>query len=322
MRAPVLACAGLSAGAGLALSRRSWASLFGLKAWLGGAYIRSMSYSKAETSLPIYQIDAFSSVPFRGNPAAVCVLDAWLPDQTLLNIAAENNLSETAFIVPRASGYDLRWFTPSLEVDMCGHATLASGALVLCKLQPGLSEARFETRSGTLVVRRGGDGDGAGGAFTLDVPLWPVGAASAPPDGIVAALGAACNPIESYSIPPLHGAPYYLLLYKDEAAIRALTPVFDKMCANVVATAPGEGEFDFVSRFFGPHSGIPEDPVTGSAHCTLAPFWAARLRKRRLRARQLSARGGELDLAFEGERLLISGAAAFYLEGNISVPVG
>lgn len=265
--------------------------------------------------VPIYQLDAFSSKLFGGNPAAVLTLDEWLPDEKLMAIAAENNLAETAFTVPLPDGgYHLRWFTPTLEVDMCGHATLATAALILGKLQPKTNEVAFQTKSGELRVRRHTDP----GRLTLDFPLNPVGEKLAASSALVDAVGA--PPVEVFDIPPLHGAPWRLFVYDDEATVAGLAPRLDAMDANVSATArSSQPGVDFVSRFFGPLSGIPEDPVTGSAHTTLAPFWATRLGKSAMEARQLSQRGGELHVELSGERVLISGSSAFYMEGHAFV---
>lgn len=279
---------------------------------------RALSTS-ARARVPIYQVDAFAHAPFEGNPAAVCPLDSWLSDDTLRSIAAENNLSETAFLVGRADGeWDLRWFTPTVEVDMCGHATLAAGSIVLGRLSPEAAEAAFHTRSGRLAVRRAAEAD----TYTLDFPLWPCAPdATAPPPALVAAVGAA--PCAVHAIEPLHGAPYFLFEYATESEVRSLAPRFGAMEANVLATAPAASStagYDFVSRFFGPLSGIPEDPVTGSAHSTLGPYWAPRLRLQSMVARQVSARGGTLHLQMAGERLLISGPTALYMEGVLLLP--
>lgn len=261
-------------------------------------------------SQPIYQIDAFSDRVFAGNPAAVCPLEVWLPDETMQAIAAENNLSETAFFVPRGEDFDLRWFTPAAEVDLCGHATLATGALILRKLDPNCERARFHTRSGVLEVGRDGE------LMVMDFPAWPAGPVGADErDRVADALGAA--PAE------LHAATRdYLAVFDGEAAVRGLTPDFARLAAlprhGMIATAPGD-EADFVSRFFAPSVGIDEDPVTGSAHCTLTPYWSKRLGKTELAACQVSKRGGELVCIDAGERVIIKGRAAFYLEGTIEI---
>jgi PhzF family phenazine biosynthesis protein len=257
-------------------------------------------------NIPIYQVDAFATGPFSGNPAAVCPLDAWLDDDTLRNIAAENNLSETAFLVPRGEGYDLRWFTPAIEVDLCGHATLAAGYVVLEHLQPDRDAVAFETMSGTLVVSRDGE------RLSMDFPARapePVALSQA----LVEALGA--TPSE------VHLSRDVLAVFDNEASVRALSPDQQKLLAldeglGVIATARGD-TVDFVSRFFVPKAGIAEDPVTGSAHCTLAPFWAERLGKSQLMARQVSPRGGELHCEHRGDRVIMSGQCKLFLTGNI-----
>jgi PhzF family phenazine biosynthesis protein len=261
-------------------------------------------------SQTIYQIDAFSGRVFAGNPAAVCPLDAWLPDATMQAIAAENNLSETAFFVPRGEGFDLRWFTPAAEVDLCGHATLATGALILRKLEPGRERVRFHTRSGVLEVGREGE------LLVMDFPAWPAGPTAADEHERVAdALGAA--PAELFA-----STRDILAVFDDEPAVRDLAPDFARLAAlprhGTIATAPGDG-VDFVSRYFAPSVGIDEDPVTGSAHCTLTPYWSKRLGKTVLEARQVSRRGGELVCVDAGERVIIKGRAAFYLEGTLQI---
>lgn len=264
-------------------------------------------------SIPIYQIDAFTSRPFGGNPAAVCPLDAWLPDATLQAIALENNLSETAFFVPAGPDYHLRWFTPTVEVNLCGHATLATASLILERLQPQRPGVVFETRSGTLTVRRQEDG-----RLAMDFPSWPVGDKAELDAGMRAAMGG--EPLATYHISEQHGAPYYLMQFASEADVAALRPNFPELTGNVIATAEADADdVDFVSRFFAPKSGIDEDPVTGSAHCTLAPFWAERLGKTVMEARQISARGGEIQVALDGDRVRIVGACAFYMEGSIDI---
>lgn len=264
-------------------------------------------------SIPIYQIDAFTSRPFGGNPAAVCPLDEWLPDERLQAIALENNLSETAFIVPAGPDYHLRWFTPAVEVDLCGHATLATASLILERLHPERAGVAFETRSGTLIVRKQDDG-----RLAMDFPSLPVGDKLTPDPALLEAVGG--NPQAIYQISEQHGAPYYLLHFARQAEVAALRPTFSAMSGNVIATAVADAEdVDFVSRFFGPMSGIDEDPVTGSAHCTLAPFWAERLGKTVMEARQISARGGELQVALDGNRVRLVGRCAFYMEGRIAI---
>ncbi len=261
--------------------------------------------------LPLYQVDAFSKRVFAGNPAAVCPLPEWLDDRTLASIAAENNLSETAFLLRRDAGdYDIRWFTPAVEVDLCGHATLASAWVVFERLEPGRASVRFHSKSGPLEVTRSGE------LLVLDFPARPplrLGAAPA----LAEALGD--TPAEVWA------ARDVLALFDDEQRVRALRPDMARLAAlpwfGVIATAQGR-ESDFVSRFFAPAKGVPEDPVTGSSHCTLVPFWAARLGRQRLSARQLSARGGELACELRGERVSLAGHAALYLEGTIEVEPG
>ena len=262
--------------------------------------------------LPIYQIDAFADRVFAGNPAAVVPLDSWLPDATLQGIAAENNLAETAFFVPEGDGWRLRWFTPVVEVDLCGHATLASASLIFSHLKPGLTHARFQTRSGLLEVTKQGE------VLALDFPTRAPTRVDDPAlaSALAKALGAA--PDEVWK------ARDVMAVYKRAADVAALKPDFAAVARldawAVLATAPGDAPgVDFVSRFFAPSHGIPEDPVTGSAHCELIPFWAQRLGKTKLSARQVSARGGVLECEHRGERVTIAGKAVLYLEGAIFI---
>jgi len=259
--------------------------------------------------LPLYQVDAFTDRLFGGNPAAVCPLDAWLPDATLQAIAAENNLSETAFFVRDGGDYALRWFTPTVEVDLCGHATLASGHVVMLFLEPQRESVSFQTRkAGTLVVTRRGD------LLAMDFPARPASPVE-PPPGLLTALGGAPRGVWR--------ARDHLVVYDSAAEIAALEPDFSALgkvdCWAAIATAPGEDGIDFVSRCFAPAGGINEDPVTGSAHCTLVPYWAGRLGKTTLRARQISKRVGDLWCEHRGERVTIAGKAAFYMQGTIEV---
>src|SRR5579875_2931381 len=241
--------------------------------------------------LPIYQVDAFSSSVFSGNPAAICPLESWLPDATLQAIATENNLSETAFFVPRDGAYQLRWFTPGCEVDLCGHATLASAHVLFSELKCGGDTLRFETKSGELLVHREDD------RLAMDFPSRPPQPIS-PDPALVPALGG--NPVEVLA------ARDYLIRYASESEVRALTPDMEALKKidrfAFIVTAPGEN-CDFVSRFFAPAKGVPEDPVTGSAHCTLIPYWAERLGKTELHARQVGPRGGELFCRLAGDRV-------------------
>ena len=262
--------------------------------------------------LPLYQVDAFADAVFAGNPAAVVPLEDWLPDATLQAIAAENNLSETAFIVRRGDGYEIRWFTPAVEVDLCGHATLASAFVIATMLEWGCPRIDFTTRkAGTLGVTRNGD------LYTLDFPSRPPEPLAGPPAGLTDALAGP---------PPtaLLKARDLVVVYDDEAMVRGLTPDMSALARledfyAVIVTAPGSGGVDFVSRFFAPAKGIPEDPVTGSAHCTLIPYWAQRLGKERLKARQVSARGGSLSCELVGDRVKIAGKAVLYMDGAIYI---
>jgi PhzF family phenazine biosynthesis protein len=262
--------------------------------------------------IPIIQIDAFADRPFVGNPAAICPLDSWLSDATLQAIANENNLSETAFLVPEGDGFRLRWFTPAVEVALCGHATLASGHYILAMCEPSRDSVAFETLSGTLTVRREGE------LLTMDFPTVPATAGDVS-DQVVAAVGG--RPIERLAVPRLHGADFFMLVYEHQSDVAALRPDFSalkRLNCNAIATARGD-EHDFVSRFFAPASGIEEDPVTGSAHCTLAPFWAERLGKNPLHARQISARGGDVRCNVRGDRVVLAGRCALFMTGEISI---
>ena len=255
--------------------------------------------------IPMYQVDAFTSRVFAGNPAAICPLETWLPDEQMQSIAAENNLANTAFFVPNQNGYHLRWFTPKLEVELCGHATLASAFVILTSLKPTANSVRFETKSGLLTVAREGD------LFSLDFPARPPSKCEVYPD-LVPALGGAPEAILT--------ARDYLVIYGSEDEVRALHPNMDRLARidrfAVIVTAPGK-QVDFVSRFFAPAKGVPEDPVTGSAHCTLIPYWSERLGKNKLRANQVSSRGGELWCENRGDRVTISGKAVQFFEGTI-----
>lgn len=265
--------------------------------------------------IPLYQVDAFAERPFTGNPAAVCPLNEWLPDETLQAIAAENNLSETAFFVPLADydgpdndspDFQLRWFTPTTEVDLCGHATLASAYVLFQLLGFSGAAIRFDTRSGTLTVTRGTHG------LKMDFPALAVTAVNIPEQVLGGALGAI--PREAWQGSNL------LLVYESQRQIEELSPDFRVLARlpyrGIIATAPGD-QCDFVSRFFAPACGIDEDPVTGSAHCVLTPFWAERLGKKILSAAQLSPRGGVLTCELAGDRILLTGNAVCYLKGNI-----
>jgi PhzF family phenazine biosynthesis protein len=257
--------------------------------------------------LSLYQVDAFTSRLFAGNPAAVCPLDTWLDERLMQAIAAENNLAETAFFAREEDAYRLRWFTPSVEVDLCGHATLAAAFVVFRFLEPELQRVAFDTRSGRLWVIREED------RLTLDFPARPHGL---PLDPALVAEGLGLEPLELYD------GPYWMAAVETEEQVRGLAPRFDALAGTVpdalIVTAPGAG-CDFVSRFFAPNYGIPEDPVTGSAHCTLAPYWARRLGRGDLFARQISPRGGEIWCRDRGDRVLLSGQAALYLRGELEL---
>lgn len=258
--------------------------------------------------IPLYQLDAFSDAPFGGNPAAICPLETWLDDARMQAIAAENNLAETAFFVREGDGYRLRWFTPTVEVDLCGHATLASAWVVFERLDRAARSVRFETRSGTLTVAK------QDGRLELDFPALPPVRQAAPAE---LAAGLRRAPVDTWK------AVNWLAVFDKAADIRALDPDMGALArlapACTIATAPadpGDG-CDFVSRFFAPAHGIPEDPATGSAHCTLVPYWAKRLGRKTLHARQISRRGGELFCEDRGARVAIGGSCALFLEGAI-----
>jgi predicted PhzF superfamily epimerase YddE/YHI9 len=255
--------------------------------------------------LPLYQLDAFTQRLFGGNPAAVVLLDAWLPDGQLAAIAAENNLAETAFVIPRPDASPLRWFTPAVEVDLCGHATLAAADVVFRYCFPSQARLAFSTKSGELVVTRDD------GLLKMDFPARP-GKPVAVTDALVAALGA--RPRAAFLARDL------LAIFDAESEVRSLRPDFARVAAldafAIIVSAPGD-KVDFVSRFFAPGAGIPEDPVTGSSHCTLTPYWAARLGKNKLTAKQLSTRGGDLLCELKGDRVAIAGHVVEYLRGEI-----
>jgi len=264
-------------------------------------------------TLPIYQVDAFTDRLFAGNPAAVVPLATWPDDVTLQAIAAENNLPETAFFAPassdRGADYDLRWFTPTVEVDLCGHATLATAFVLATQLGVTAERVTFATRGGDLAVARAGD------VYTLDFPANPPEPV-AEPTPFAEALGAAPDAV-------LRGGAFGLAVFPDAATVAELSSDMARVAAmtdliGVIASAPGD-RVDVVSRFFAPGAGIPEDPVTGSAHTVLGPYWAERLGKTTLHARQISARGGDLRVTAAGERVHIGGRCALYLDGRIRI---
>lgn len=259
--------------------------------------------------LPIYQVDAFTEKVFGGNPAAVIPLEGWIEADLMQKIAMENNLSETAFIVKTDEGYHIRWFTPGYEIDLCGHATLASAYVIKNFLEPPIQEINFTTEKAgplrTLVKE---------GVYTLDFPSrMPV--ATEVPDGLLESLGVTAV------VEVLRSRDYFVVLPNEEA-VRNVEPDYMLMekldTVGVIVTAKGH-EADAVSRCFYPGAGIPEDPVTGSAHCNIVPYWSAKLGKTRLQCHQLSARGGELDCELDGDRVLMSGKCVLFLEGHITI---
>lgn len=258
-------------------------------------------------NLRIYQVDAFADRLFGGNPAAVVPLASWLPDDLLQSIAGENNLSETAFFVPEGAGFQLRWFTPVREVALCGHATLAAAHVLFERMTYEGRVIRFETRSGTLFVEK------QDGHLAMDFPAEPP-IPCAMVEALVLGLG---QPPQA-----LFAGTDYLAVFDSETTVRALRPDQNLLAQldrrGVIVTAPGD-HVDFVSRFFAPKFGIPEDPVTGSAHCMLAPYWAEQLGKRTLAARQVSQRGGEITCIVRGDRVTLNGSAVIYLNGEIHV---
>lgn len=255
----------------------------------------------------LFQVDAFTETLFKGNPAAVCPLDSWLEKRLLQAVATENNLSETAFFVKRDEHYELRWFTPKAEVDLCGHATLASAYIILNHLDPSSNIVHFHTKSGLLSVARHGD------LLVMAFPARP-GIPCKAPEGLLEGLGV--QPVECLL------SRDYLAVVDSEDTVKAIAPAMDKLasldCLGVIISARGT-KSDFVSRFFAPKVGVPEDPVTGSAHCTLIPYWAERLGKQRLHALQLSERGGELFCENLGDQVTIAGRAIVFLEGMIKL---
>lgn len=255
----------------------------------------------------MFQLDSFTTRRFAGNPAAVVLLADFPDADSMRAIAAENNLAETAFVVPHERDYRIRWFTPRVEVPLCGHATLASAAVVMERLEPDRRAVTFHSASGPLPVTRVDAG------YVLDFPARPSTRIDAPA-GLAAALGV--EPLDVWS-----NAFNHLALLESVAALRALAPDFAALARQdrpgVIVTARGDGEFDFTSRYFAPAKGVDEDPVTGGAHCMLAPFWAPRLHKTDFRADQASARGGQLRCRLRGDRVELEGACVFYLEGEI-----
>ena len=258
-------------------------------------------------NIRLFQVDAFASQRFEGNPAAVCPLDHWLDDHLLQAIAEENNLSETAFFVPEGDGFSLRWFTPLAEVELCGHATLASAHVLFEHSDYDKPLITFETRSGQLCVERAHTG------LSMNFPAIKALPCTAP-ELLKQAIGLVAQEV-------LAGDDYIVVL-DSEAALRQIQPDQGLLSQldrrGVIVTAPG-AQHDFVSRFFAPKLGIPEDPVTGSAHCALAPYWATKLGKLNLQAKQVSRRGGEIGCQVQGDRVILSGQAITYMVGEISI---
>lgn len=253
-----------------------------------------------------FEVHSFTDKVFHGNPAGVCPLDKWIDDDLMQKIATENNLSETAFFVPNEGGFELRWFTPVSEVDLCGHATLAAALVIFDHLGHEGDLVKFVTQSGELSVKK------AGSLLFMDFPSRP-GIQTDVPEHLSSGLG--------IEVSEVFKARDYLVVLDDEEDVRAIQPDFEELakvdCTGIIVTAPGN-DVDFVSRFFAPREGIPEDPVTGSAHCTLAPYWSERLDKTDLSARQVSARGGELGCRVSGDRVHIAGRAVLYVKGFLS----
>src|SRR5271170_5860818 len=261
-------------------------------------------------TIPLFHVDAFTDKPFAGNPAAVCLLAEWKDDAWLQHVAGEMNLSETAFLVKNADGFDLRWFTPKVEVDLCGHATLAPAHIIFQQRLTTGHEILFSTKSGILKAIRNGDD------IELDFPLKPETAADAPP-GLLEALGTSAKYVGKNQFD-------YLVEVESEAALRALAPDFKRLATVpvrgiIVTSKSADPRFDFVSRFFAPASGVDEDPVTGSAHCCLADFWRKRLGKTEFVAFQASARGGVVKVRVVKDRVLLGGRAVTVARGELLV---
>jgi len=259
--------------------------------------------------LPLFQVDAFTSRRFAGNPAAVMPMERFLDDALLQSIAAENNLAETAFLVADGRDYRIRWFTPTTEVPLCGHATLASAAVAMERLEPGRRRVVFHSASGPLTVDRTGDG------YVMNFPSRPSRPVVTPP-GLREALGV--DPVEVVA-----DRYNYLALLDSARTVRTLAPDSAAIARldrdGVIVTAPGDDGYDFVSRYFAPAKGIPEDPVTGGAHCALTPYWVGRLHRTAFRAFQASPRGGVVVCRLAGERVELEGTCAFYLEGQVEI---
>jgi PhzF family phenazine biosynthesis protein len=254
----------------------------------------------------IYIIDAFASKPFSGNPAGVCLLNEWLPENVMQNIAMENNQAETAFVIPSKEDFHIRWFTPTVEVDLCGHATLASAFAMFNFTDYKRNEILFQSRSGILKVRRDGE------LLALNFPT---------DNFVTSSLGSSILESIGKTDEIYKGKTDYMVVLKSQRDVEMIDPDFAAItkadARGVIVTAPGD-DCDFVSRFFAPQSGVNEDPVTGSAHTTLTPFWSKRLNKKEMKARQISKRGGELFVKDLGDRTEIAGKARLYLKGEIA----
>jgi len=258
--------------------------------------------------IPFYQVNAFTGSGFKGNPAGVCLLDRWLDDNIMQQIACENQLSETAFIVKENNNYKIRWFTPAVEVDLCGHATLASASVMMDNVDKSLRQIQFDSKSGLLKVRKNGK------EYTMNFPVDVLFEDS---------LGK--NYLEAFNSKPIavyKGKTDFLVVFENEKQIKELKPdltvLVNLRARGVIVTAPGD-EVDFVSRFFAPQAGIQEDPVTGSAHTTLTPYWSKRLNKNQLSAWQLSERGGVISCLLLDDRVEITGATELYIEGYLHI---
>jgi PhzF family phenazine biosynthesis protein len=262
--------------------------------------------------IPLFHVDAFAEQPFRGNPAAVCLLESWLDEDLLRRVAAENNLSATAFVVTTGNSYELRWFTPLCEIKLCGHATLATAHLLLKVRENHHGSLTFKTRfRGILTVKNAGD------CLAMDFPAMPPTDCKMVPPILSSALGLKSQPSEVLEVNDT-----YIAILGSPEAVKDLCPNFDMLQdlhPSVVAVTALGTDIDFVSRYFAPSYGVPEDPVTGSAHCALTPYWAARLNKTNLRARQLSERGGELWCELAGDRVLLKGKAVVTMEGFLTI---
>jgi PhzF family phenazine biosynthesis protein len=262
--------------------------------------------------IPLFHVDAFIDRPGSGNPAAICLLNSWLDDESLRKVAAENNLSATAFLVEKRGLYELRWFTPLREIQLCGHATLASAHILFSAVQAELQTLRFQTRfAGELTVRKDEDG------LSMDFPALFAKRREQASSCLIAALGLQKPPLELWEVNDI-----LVAVLGTSGEIRDIRPDFALLEQlhpyAVTVTAPGENS-DFVSRYFAPSYGVPEDSVTGSSHCALAPYWAKRLNKPHLRARQLSDRGGELWCEIAGDRIVLKGKAVLVLKGTLSI---